>query len=204
MCALDIAHVIRSDFGRAGDSSMRPYIRLLRRAMFAPAPAAFPACIRLAQLARARGWRRSAGWMRSHMERRFGCYVHPGAWIGPGLQTPHPVGIVIGCGSRLGSGVTLYQHVTLGTNEQANYLAGTPSYPSIGDGAILYAGAVVVGAIELGAGVVVGANAVVTRDVAAGCIAVGVPAVAKQPRRRADARPQPAVIALSTGQTCPE
>jgi serine O-acetyltransferase len=179
---LTLAEIIATDFGKAGDSRVTPYLRLVRRALFAGSPAAFPAWVRLAELARAHRWSRMAAWMRRHMESRYGCYVHPKAQIGSGLQTPHPVGIVVGAGCLIGSGVILYQNVTLGTNEQAKYLAGVPSYPTIGDGAILYAGAVVIGAIQIGERVVVGANAVVTTDMPDGCIAVGVPAVPKQPR----------------------
>lgn len=45
-----------------------------------------------------------------------------------------------------------------------------------------YAGAVAIGAIAIGDGVVVRANAVATKDVPAGCVAVGVPATAKMRR----------------------
>lgn len=179
---LPLARIIATDFGKSGDGRITPYLRLVRRALFAASPAAFPACIRLAQLARSRGWHRSANLIRDHMEHRFGCYVHPRAEIGHGLQTPHPIGIVIGSDCRIGSGVIIYQNVTLGTNEQASYLGGIRSYPTIGDGAILYAGAIVIGAVQIGQNVIVGANAVVTMDMPAGCIAVGVPARAKRPR----------------------
>lgn len=48
--------------------------------------------------------------------------------------------------------------------------------PRIGDDVMLWAGCVLLGDIEIGDGAVIGANAVVTKSVPAGCVAVGVPA----------------------------
>jgi serine acetyltransferase len=84
-----VDRTIQQDFGKPGEQDYKAYLRLVRRAVFSDAPAAFPACIRLAELARARGWSRTGAWVRHHMERRFSCYVHPHAEIGPGLRTPH-------------------------------------------------------------------------------------------------------------------
>jgi serine O-acetyltransferase len=102
---------------------------------------------------------------------RFGCYLSPLATIGPGLCLPHPVGIVIGDGAQLGANVTLYQHVTLGRARD-----DAPYYPKVGDGVVIYAGAVIVGDVRIGPGAVIGANAVVTRDVPANAVVGGIPA----------------------------
>ncbi len=79
--------------------------------------------------------------------------------------------MVVGEGVEIADHVTLYQHVTLGRAREDDAV-----YPVVGQGVIIYAGAVVVGDVTLGAGSVVGANAVVIRDVAAGATAVGLPA----------------------------
>jgi len=50
------------------------------------------------------------------------------------------------------------------------------AYPLIEDGVTLFPGAVVVGAITLGAGVIVGANSVVRHDVPAAAVVAGNPA----------------------------
>ncbi|RSV32953.1 serine acetyltransferase [Sphingomonas sp. ABOLE] len=101
-----------------------------------------------------------------HIVRRYGCYISPAARFGSALRLPHPVGIVIGDDVRLGDNVTLYQHVTLGRRN-----AALASYPMVGDGVTVYAGAVLVGPITIGEGAVIGANAVVASDVAPGRIA---------------------------------
>lgn len=67
---------------------------------------------------------------------RSGCYISLKSTIGPGLQLPHATAIVIGDGVTLGSNVTLYQSVTLGTPRRASGL-----YPVIGDGVTIFAGA---------------------------------------------------------------
>lgn len=48
--------------------------------------------------------------------------------------------------------------------------------PKIGNDVFLGCGCVLLGDIEIGDGAVIGANAVVTKSVPAGCTAVGIPA----------------------------
>ncbi len=52
--------------------------------------------------------------------------------------------------------------------------------PYLGRGVIVHAGARIIGPVRIGAGAVVGANAVVLDDVPGGGLAVGVPAVVKR------------------------
>jgi serine O-acetyltransferase len=58
-----------------------------------------------------------------------------------------------------------------------------PCAPTIGNGVDIGAGAKLLGRIRIGDRVLIGANAVVVKDVPADCIAVGVPAVARRRRR---------------------
>ena len=99
-----------------------------------------------------------------------GCHIHPGAVIGPGLRLPHPVGLTIGVGARLGASVTVYQNATIG----AGYRDGP--YPTVEAGAVILPGAVVAGGIKVGAGAVMGAAPVVIRDVPARAVVAGNPA----------------------------
>lgn len=105
---------------------------------------------------------------------RWGVYVHPSTKIEGELLMGHPVGIVIGQGVCVEPDVGIWQNVTIGTREIGSHRP--EDYPVIRRGARLFAGAVVIGGIEVGAGAVVGANSVVTRDVAPGATVGGVPA----------------------------
>jgi serine O-acetyltransferase len=104
----------------------------------------------------------------------FGIEVAPKCAIGPGLFLPHTVGTVIGAWS-IGRNVTIFQNVTLGA-KTADMGWNIEKRPSVGDGVTLGAGCKILGSVHLGAGSVVGANAVVLRDVPENVTVVGIPA----------------------------
>jgi serine O-acetyltransferase len=91
--------------------------------------------------------------------------ISPLAEIGGGVAFYHGSGAVIGKLTRIGDRVTICQGVTTGMGR-----------PAIGDDVTLWAGAKLIGDVEVGDGAQVGANAVVISDVPAHSIAVGVPA----------------------------
>lgn len=76
------------------------------------------------------------------------------------VYLPYPYGIFIHANAEIGSGVTVMQQVTIGVKSLED-VAG----PSIDDDVFIGAGAKVLGAIKVGQGAVIGANAVVTRNV---------------------------------------
>lgn len=90
------------------------------------------------------------------------------ASIGGGLMIPHPNGIVIHADSIIGPNCIIFQQVTLGL--------GHGGVPSLGGGVSIGAGAKLLGKIQVGNHAVVAAMAVVTRDVPAGTLAMGMPA----------------------------
>jgi len=106
----------------------------------------------------------------------FGSELAMGAEIAGGLYTPHPYGIVVGA-AKLGANVSILQNVTIGRRA-----AGHPGDPILEAGVDVSAGAVIVGAVTIGEGATIGANAVVLKDVPQHSMALGVPAkiVAKQ------------------------
>jgi serine O-acetyltransferase len=91
--------------------------------------------------------------------------------IGPGINFPHPSNIIIGAGTKIGSEVTIYNNVTVGTD-----VSGVPAdvwqrAPSIGDEVFLYGYANVQGPHEIGTRAVVGKWVVVTEDLPPGALA---------------------------------
>ena len=92
------------------------------------------------------------------------------ASAGPRLVLPHGGrGVVLHPTVRIGSGVTLYHQVTIGVRD-------VDQGGSVGDDVLIGAGAKILGAVHVGDGARVGANAVVLTDVPPGATAVGIPA----------------------------
>jgi serine O-acetyltransferase len=108
--------------------------------------------------------------------------------LGRRVVFEHQSGIVIHGDCRIGDDCTIRHGVTLGNRR----FDRPRDAPELGDRVNVGAGAVVIGAVKIGAGANIGANAVVFEDVPAGATAIGVPARiaaahdpdCEQPRRR--------------------
>lgn len=109
-----------------------------------------------------------------------GIEIHPGATIGKRFFIDHGTGVVIGETAIIGDDVTMYHGVTLGGVSTA--VTGQRRHPIVEDKVIIGAGAQVLGAITVGRGARVGANAVAVRDVPPGVTVVGIPAQEALPR----------------------
>lgn len=89
----------------------------------------------------------------------YGCAIASTARIHGGAILPHPQGIVIGPGAVVGPRPWIFHNVTIGG------APGKAGMPKVGADARIYCGAVLTGPVRLGDNVMVGANAVVARDV---------------------------------------
>lgn len=114
-----------------------------------------------------------------------GVEIHPEAHIGRRLFIDHGTGVVIGQTAIIGDDVTIYHGVTLGGVGRVGQ-EGKKRHPTVLDGAMIGAGAQVLGDIVVGKNAKVGANSVVTDDVPDGATALGIPAriVGGDERRR--------------------
>ena len=92
------------------------------------------------------------------------------------------MGVVIGATAVVGDDVMLYHGVTLGGRSLAR---GTKRHPTVGDRVTIGAGARVLGDIEIGDDVQIGANSVVVKPIPAGAVATGIPAMVRFPDNRA-------------------
>jgi len=104
-----------------------------------------------------------------------GIEIHPEAQIGKKVFIDHGTGLVVGQTAIIGNEVTIYHDVTLGGISTTGDVKGK-RHPTIEDGAVIGAGAQVLGNITIGEKARVGANSVVLRDVPEGCTVVGNPA----------------------------
>ncbi len=100
--------------------------------------------------------------------------IHPGAKIGRRLFLDHGFS-VIGETAEIGDNVTIYQNATLGGTNPTDGVGGK-RHPTIEDDVVISCGAQILGPITIGKGATIAANAVVTKDVPAGAIMVGIPA----------------------------
>ena len=101
-----------------------------------------------------------------------GVDIHPGARLGRRLFIDHANGVVIGETTKIGTDCVLFHQVTLGGVSMSK----GKRHPTLGDRVMVGAGAKVLGPIHVGSDSRIAANAVVVRDVPAGCSAIGVPA----------------------------
>ena len=113
-----------------------------------------------------------------------GIEIHPGASIGRRFFIDHGMGVVIGETTEIGDDVMVYHGVTLGGRS----LEKGKRHPTIGDRVTIGAGAKILGPVHIGDDSAIGANAVVTHDVAPESIATGIPAVVR-PRAAAQREP---------------
>ncbi len=98
--------------------------------------------------------------------------IHPAAVIGKRVFIDHGTGVVIGETSIIEDDVLIYQGVTLGGVS----LDSGKRHPTIKQGAVLGAGAKILGNIEIGEYSKIGANSVVVKEVPACSTAIGIPA----------------------------
>ena len=100
-----------------------------------------------------------------------GIEIHPGATLGNNFFIDHGMGVVIGETAVVGDNVTLYHGVTLGGTSSQK----VKRHPTLEDNVVVGAGAKVLGAITIGKGSRIGANAVVVKSTPPNSVIVGVP-----------------------------
>ena len=111
--------------------------------------------------------------MTEYAHRLTGIDIHPGAHLDKGVFIDHGTGVVIGETCEIGDGVKIYQGVTLGAlsfpkDACGKIIKGAKRHPSIRNGVTIYAGATILGPIEVGEGSVIGGNVWLTQSVAPG------------------------------------
>lgn len=98
-----------------------------------------------------------------------GCEFPASAISGGGLRIPHLNGIIISPVAKVGKDCTIFHQVTLGVNGRKSLERG----PFLGDRVSIGAGAKIIGPVQIGNDVTIGANAVVTKDIPDGATVAG-------------------------------
>jgi serine O-acetyltransferase len=97
---------------------------------------------------------------------KTGIDIHPGAKIGTEFFIDHGTGVVIGETSEIGSGVCIYQGVTLGALQVNKSLSNKKRHPTIEDNVIIYSNATILGGSTIiGKNSVIGGNVFLTRSI---------------------------------------
>lgn len=108
----------------------------------------------------------------SHINRFFTAVeIHPGAKIGRRFFIDHGAGVLIGETAEIGDDVLMYQGVVLGGTS----LRKEKRHPTVGNNVVIGTGAITLGAITIGDGARIGAGSVVVKSVPPGVTVVGIP-----------------------------
>ena len=103
---------------------------------------------------------------------KFGISILHSTKIGSGFYIGHFGAIVINEKCIIGKNCNISQGVTLGQSNRGK----NKGVPTLGDNVYLGPGVKVIGNITIGDNVAIGANCVVTKDIADNSVAVGIPA----------------------------
>lgn len=106
-----------------------------------------------------------------HNSYKTGIQLPLGTQVGGGLFFAHFSCIVFNVNTVIGSNCTVFQGVTVGGVDGPSRQA-----PTVGNNVVLSSGCKVLGNIAIGNNVIVGANAVVLKDVPDNAVVAGVPA----------------------------
>lgn len=106
-----------------------------------------------------------------HYKKIFVTDIHYKATIGPGLAIYHLFSSTFGGDVKIGKNFVMSHGVTIGSTSRGK----NKGVPTIGDNVYVAPGAMIVGGITIGNNVVIGGNAVVTKDVPDNSVVVGIP-----------------------------
>lgn len=147
-----------------------PSIHSEKEALFHPWFAAY-LWYRIGHFLYLKHWYCLARIVSNHAKRKTGIEIHPGAILGKGVFIDHGGGVVIGETAVAEEEVVIYQNVTLGgTGKEKG-----KRHPTIKKGAMIGAGAKILGNITIGEKAKIGANAVILKDVSSKETVVGIP-----------------------------
>lgn len=164
-------HSVIEEMREDGDQSVG-HVGIVLRAWFSRPRRRLILWIRLQEWLDSAGKQSMARAVSARIYSKYSCMIAPTARFGRGILFAHPVGVVIGEGVVIGDECIIFQNVTIGKRS-----LGEGGYPRIGNRVVIFAGAQILGEIELADDVTVGALSLVTESfLVPGSKAVGIPA----------------------------
>lgn len=116
-------------------------------------------------------------WWRYHLRKMregWASEIVAGAELSDSVDIRHALCIVIGGGARIGEKVVIHKGVTIGALRfEGPGRRGVPAIQRIGKGTILCDGCKVLGDVTIGENCVIGAGAIVTKDIPDNSVVVG-------------------------------
>ena len=101
--------------------------------------------------------------------RDYCCYFSPRATIGKNLYIAHPMGVSIGPTAIIGDNCRIYPYAVIGSrivgDKELRASGERRRHAKIGNNCMLGLGCTIIGKIEIGDNVIVGARAIVTKNV---------------------------------------
>lgn len=101
----------------------------------------------------------------------FNCSVPASCTIGEGTKFGYGgMAVILHARTKIGKNCIIGSCVTIGGK------SGWYEVPVIGDNVEIHSGAKIIGPVRIGNNVIIGANAVVTKDIPDNCVVAGIPA----------------------------
>lgn len=112
-------------------------------------------------------------WHYKQLMYKTGIQLPIGTKVGGGIKFYHFGDVVVNKNAIIGMNASIYNGVTIGINLRPD---GKAYPPVIGDNVVMCTGAKIIGKVRIGSNSVIGANAVVVKDIPENSVAAGVPA----------------------------
>lgn len=103
---------------------------------------------------------------------KYGIYVYPTTIVGINLYIAHCVGIVIGKTAEIGDNCRIFPNVHIASKAVKG--GGSRRHAKIGNNCALCINSTILGPVTIGDNVIIGANALVTKDVPSNSVVTGV------------------------------
>ena len=115
--------------------------------------------------------------MWTRIRRKYNCDYYPGISVGKDLRIEHPMWTCIGKTTVLGNNVRIYNSVLViakVTGDEDRLKSGERRHARIGNNVVLGSGCTIIGPVNIGNNCIIGARAIVTKDVPDNSVVIGI------------------------------